>query len=113
MAQDILDKIERGMPGYEGNSGRYAAYYMGYINQHRFKDLPEARKYYQQAILFAKQTDTQESGYSLNSYANIARMADQQGDTETARNYFGQLKKLTDRKSPLHQEAQKYLKKTK
>ena len=79
----ILDKLNRKMPGYESISGRYAAYFLGYIYQNR-KNLPKAKSYYQQAITFAEQTDEAKSGYAVHSYLNLARISHEENNIQQA-----------------------------
>ncbi len=110
VSKEILDKLNRRMPGYEEISGRYASFFLGYTYQYRYKNLDEAKKYYQQSVAFAEQTDEMKSGYTLSSLANLGRIADKQEDYNLARDYFKQVSKLADNKSELNKEAKAYLK---
>ena len=108
----ILEKISRGMPGYEEISGRYASFYLGYLNQRRGNhDL--AKQYYQQSIRYASVTDEMKSGYTISSFLNLARMADKDKDYPAARDYYKQVRTLADAKSEAEKEAREYLKKKK
>ena len=110
---EILNKLSRGMPGYEEISGRYASYYLAYIYQHRKADFATAKLYYLQSIRFARATDEMKSGYTISSYLNLARMADKEKDYTTARNYYKEVKGLAEAKSTAEKEAREYLKKKK
>ena len=105
----ILDKIEAQMPGYEAVSGRYAAFYLGYINQVRHNDLDKAKGYFKQAVQFAEASGQDESGYYLHSLAHLARIADAQGNVGQARDYYQLIKKKADRKHSTYDEARNYL----
>ena len=108
----ILEKISRGMHGYEEISGRYASFYLGYLNQRRGNhDL--AKQYYQQSIRYASVTDEMKSGYTISSFLNLARMADKDKDYPAARDYYKQVRTLADAKSEAEKEAREYLKKKK
>ncbi|MCC9138097.1 tetratricopeptide repeat protein [Pontibacter silvestris] len=110
VSEDILHKIEQNMPGYESVSGRYASYILAYINQHKYRDLEKAKKHYNDAIMYAKMTDEQESGYYVNSYLNLARIAHQQKDIPAAKQYYTVVQKNSEKKSDNFKEAKKYLK---
>lgn len=107
---DILDKINRKMPGYEAISGRYAAYFLGYINESRKKyDL--ARQYFNQTIEFARQSNDLKSGYALHSYLHLARISHQQKDVKQAKEYYKIVKDLADKDKGARKEAARYLRK--
>ncbi|MGV3586329.1 MAG: tetratricopeptide repeat protein [Adhaeribacter sp.] len=112
MSLQILDKLNRKMPGYESISGRYAAYFLGYINQNR-KNIPKAKEYYQQAITFAEQTDETKSGYAVHAYLNLARMSHEENNIKQAKQYYEMVKDLADDDKRAEKEAKQYLKKYK
>ncbi len=108
---DILKKLELGMPGYEEISGRYAGFILGFIYQYRDNNLPKAKLYYQKAVKYTELIDEVKQGYYLNSLANLARIADKEGDKQTARQYYKTLlKHAGDEHEDLHDEAKTYLK---
>src|SRR5690606_11596672 len=53
VSMSILEKIQQKEFGYEAISGRYASFYLGYIQQYRYRDYAKAKGYYQQCISFA------------------------------------------------------------
>jgi len=110
LSLDILNKLNRKMPGYETISGRYAAYFLGYIYQNR-KDLVKAKNYYQQTIAFAQQTDESNSGYAIHAYLNLARISHQEKDIKQAKVYYNQVKELADDDKAAEKEAKTYLRK--
>src|SRR6185437_2770019 len=110
---DIIKKLELGMPGYEEISGRYAGFILGYYYQYRDNNLQKAKIYYQKAIKYTEQIGQVEQNYYLFSLANLARIADKEGDKQTAKQYYKTLLKHTDKKGDqeeLHDEAKTYLK---
>lgn len=108
-SEDILDKIEAQAPGYESNSGRYAAFFLGHISELKLKT-EDAKKYFNMAIEFAKDSGTEEKGYNVFSVLHLGKLAMKEGDDERAKEYFKQVKKLTDRKSSAGKQAKRYLK---
>jgi hypothetical protein len=110
VSREILDKINRGYPGYEGISGRYATYFLGWLMQNKYKDLAKAKDFYQRCIVFAETTDDTHGGFYLYANLNLARMADKDNDIKTARRYYEEVLDIADRKSANHKEAQNYLK---
>lgn len=105
----ILNKIDQHMPGYEGTSGRYASFYLGYIYQALYRDNQKAKQYFQRAVTFSEQTKALDSGYYLLSLVALARMADKEADYEQATSYYKIILDNSEKKSDNHQEAKKYL----
>ena len=109
VSREILDKINRGMPGYEGISGRYASYFLGYLMQNRYRDMAKAKDYFQRCIVFAESTGDNSGGFYLFSNVNLARMAVKDKDNVAAKRYYTVILDKADRKSEQHKEAKKFL----
>ena len=99
------------MPGYEGISGRYASYFLGYLMQNRYRDLAKAKDYYQRCIVFSESTGDNSGGFYLFSNVNLARMAVKAKDNAAAKRYYTVILDKADRKSEQHKEAKEWLKK--
>jgi len=68
-----LARIDSGMVGYEGVTGRYATFYLGKINL--FKgNIDECKYYYARAVEFAKQTNDRSAWYSVLSSYELGRI---------------------------------------
>ncbi len=113
VSRDILDKLNRGLPGYEGISGRYATFFLGSLMQNQYKDLDKAREYYQRCVVFSESTGDTKQGFYLYSLLNLARIADKNKDSEMASRYYKEVKQKAERKSEAYNEARAYLKKNK
>ena len=113
VSREILEKINRGMPSYEGTSGRYASYFLGYLMQNRYRDLVKAKDYYQRCIVFAESTSDTSGGFYLFSNANLARIAVREKDLGTARRYYIVVADKAEHKSEQYKEAKMWLKKNK
>ncbi len=113
ISRDILDKLNRGMPGYEGISGRYATYFLGWLMQNKYKDLEKAQDYYQRCIVFAESTDETSGGFYVYANFNLARIAAKTPDIAAARRYYEVVRDKASHKSEQYQEAKSYLKKNK
>lgn len=110
VSEEILAKLDQQMPGFEAVSGRYASYILGYINQHKYRDFEKAKDYYKSTIKYAEMTNERESGYFVNSYLNLARIAKQQKDKAAAKSYYSVVMKASDKKSANYKEAKTFLK---
>ena len=108
-----MAKIERSQPGYEGVSGRTAAYILAYINQVFYKNSAEAKKYYQQSIDFAKKTNSVNAGYYWSSVLGLAKIATEEKNYDLAQTYFKEVMDKAERKSSQYKEAKKALDDTK
>lgn len=109
---NILKRIDENWIGYEANSGRYAAFFAGQYYE-KFNQLAEAKKYYQQAIEFGEEAETEDSGYHLYSLLHLGEISFMEGDTKLAKSYFDRVRKLAKRRHPAHKEARNFLRKNK
>jgi hypothetical protein len=109
ICKDILDKINQAKAGYEGVSGRTAAYILAYTNQNFYHNNLVAKQYYNQSMEFARQTNATNAGYYWSSLLNLGRIADAEKDTDLAQNYYKQVIEAADRKSSQYKEAKKFI----
>ena len=105
VALSILDKIGKGMAGYEGVSGRNAAYVLGYYNQNLHRDYDKATEYYQRAINFSVATSSTTAGYYLSSLMGLGRVAEIKKDYDEATRYYKLAQDKAERKSSQFKEA--------
>lgn len=110
VCKDILAGIDSGKTGYEANTGRYAAFFLGQIYEAR-RNYDEAKKYYQLCIRYAKELDVPESGYYLYSLIALGEIAEKQGNKKEAEKYFKEVKKRAKRKDEAFKVAKQRLKK--
>lgn len=113
ISRDILNKINIGMPGYEATSGRYATYYLGYLMQYKYRDIPKAKDFYQRCIVFAESNNETEGGYYIFANNYLGKIAEGEHDTAAARRYYKVVTDKADRKSDQYKEAKAWLKKNK
>jgi tetratricopeptide (TPR) repeat protein len=111
VSKDILDKISRGMPGYEAISGRYATFFLGSLMQNQYQDLPKAKDYYQRCIVFSETSGDTTQGFYLYALLNLARISEKQKNTPDAIRYYKEVEAKSERKSDAAKEAKAYLKK--
>ena len=110
-SRDILNKLNQGLPGYEGFSGRVAAYYLGYVMQTRYRDLAKAADYYRRCLVFSESVNQTKGGYYLFSLSNLGRIAAAQRNVTDARRYYEQVLEQARPKSEMYKEARAYLRK--
>ncbi|GGZ27820.1 hypothetical protein GCM10007049_20830 [Echinicola pacifica] len=109
---DILDRIAKGQLGYEANSGRYAAFFVGQYYE-RIGDQANAKKYYELTLTYGEESESQESGYYLFALLHLGEIETALGNKAKAKDYFKKVKKYAKRKHPAHKEARDYMKKNK
>ena len=107
LSKDILVKVDRTQSGYEGVSGRTAAYILAYVNHLFYKNLPQAKLYYQKAIDYAKQTNATNAGYYWSSVLGLAKIATEEKSYDLAQSYFNEVIDKAERKSSQYKEAKK------
>jgi tetratricopeptide (TPR) repeat protein len=110
VSREILDKINRGYPGYEGISGRYATYFLGWLAETRDENPTRAADYYQRCIVFAESTGETTTGFYILAHRRLARMAADRKDVPTARRHYSVVVQKGERNSPEYREAKEYLK---
>ncbi len=110
-SDNIIYKINIGMPGYEATSGRYASFFLGKLYKSAGNQ-EKSKEYYKKAIAFAEQTEATNQNYYLYAIADLARMCDKEKDIASAREYYETILDKADRDNSLRQEAKDYLKKT-
>lgn len=112
-ADNILGKIARGQTGYEGVSGRNAAYVKAYYQMNFHRNYAEAKRYYQMAITYSEQTKSTGAGYYVSSLIGLGKIAEIEKDVEAAqRNYKLALDKA-EKKSSQYNEAKQAIEKLK
>jgi Uncharacterized protein conserved in bacteria len=110
VCKNILSRIDSAYTGYEANTGRYAAFFLGQIYEAR-RNYDEAKKYYQLCIRYAEELDVPESGYYLYSLIALGEIAEKQGNKKEAEKYFREVKKRAKRKDEAFKTAKRRLKK--
>jgi len=113
VSTDILYKLNIGMPGYEAVSGRYASFFLGHINKYYYRDKVKAKGYFEKTRVYALQSDGTSLNYYLYATAELARLANEEQDFPTAKNYYKIVLDNTDNDHELHTEAKAYFKKGK
>jgi hypothetical protein len=109
---DILDKLERKMPGYEATSGRYASFYLGYIYRHSYKkDKNKAKIYFDQCLQFCNQNKAFETGYYHHTLQNLMQISDEEKNITLAVEYAKKNVEYAPKESSIYKSAKEYLKK--
>lgn len=106
-ARNILQKIDQGMPGYEGVSGRNAAYVLAYYSINYQRDLEAAAQYYQKAIDFSVKTNSTKAGYYVSSLLGLGKIAETKKNYDEALRYYKTAGDRADKNSSQDKEAKK------
>ncbi len=109
-SRSILDKVQKKMVGYEGTSGRYAAFYLGYMYLYNYRDKEKAKEYLLQVNEFSKQTNSLEAGYNIYSLLYQFRIAKEESKKEVAIALCEQITDLAEKNQAAYKEAKEYLK---
>jgi hypothetical protein len=109
VSKQVLARIDSGKLGYEATSGRYAAFFLGQINEFK-KNYSEAEKYYLLCLKYAEQIDATESGYYLYSLIALGEICEKQKKNAEAKKYFELVKKRSNRKDSAYKDAKRKLK---
>ena len=109
VAEEILQKIDNELPGYEGTSGRYAAFFLGQIYDNR-NSHEEAMANYKKAIEYSEAIGATDTGYYHYSLLSLGKIYAQLGDKDKAKKYFKAVKSSAKRSSKVHKSARTQLK---
>lgn len=105
----ILNRIDSAQAGYEYNSGRYASFFLGHMNEiHR--NFEEAKKYFKLAMEYGEAADATDMGYYIYAVLHLGRIAEKEEDTVAAKAYYKQVRKITGRSHSANKEAKMKLK---
>jgi hypothetical protein len=110
VCKNILARIDSAQVGYEGTSGRYAAFFLGQIYEARRK-YDDAKTYYLRCTKYAENIGATDSGYYLFSLIALGEIAEIQGNKAEAKRYFNDVKKKAGRKDEAFKDAKRRLKK--
>jgi hypothetical protein len=108
-AKELLENLENRKYGYGANDGRYGAYILAYVNERYYRNIPQAKFFYQKCINYALENDTRESGYYVASNKALAKIAMSEKDYKAVVEYYGEVMKNTDKKSADYQDSKKAL----
>ena len=93
------------MPGYEGVSGRNAAYVLAYYNMNYHRNYDAASEYYKKAIDYSTQTNSMNAGYYVSSLLGLGKIAEHKKDYDEALRYYKLADDRADKKSSQDKEA--------
>lgn len=109
VSQEILQRLDSGQVGYEANSGRYACFFLGHVNEIR-RNYAVAKDYYKRGMKYAEEAQATDMGYYFYSLYHLGKIAEAEGEDELAEDYYKQVKKAAKRKHPAHESARERLK---
>ncbi|MCP4456754.1 MAG: tol-pal system protein YbgF [Cytophagales bacterium] len=104
---EIIQRIDSGYVGYESNTGRHAAYFLGKIYKKRQPG--KAEKYLLMGLKYSEEVDATKKGYYFLSLYMLGEIAQKRGDKEQAEYYYRRVKKLSGRKHSANKKAKKAL----
>lgn len=110
-SREVLRKYAAGQVGYEAYSGRAATYIMGYLMQYKYRDLPQAKDYYQRCMAYSEQAGMAKQGYYIFAETGLARLALNESDPATARRYYRAVLEHSDNGEEAYLEARDWLRK--
>ena len=105
----ILQRVDSSQLGYESNSARYAAFFLGHINELK-KNTDDAKKYFLLSIDHSKKAGATKMGYYFYSMLRYARISENEEEYAVAKEYYERVKKAADRKHPAYKQAKTGLK---
>lgn len=111
VSEGILTQIQNGRYGYEAISGRYASFFLGWINRYKNREL--AKTYFETSIVYAEKVNAVKMNYYLLSLDSLAQMAEEDKETDKAIIYYEKIKKYADKNGDLYKKAQQKVKQLK
>ncbi len=108
----ILQRVDSMAPGYESNSARYAAFFLGHIYELR-KNYEDAKEYFLLSIEHSEKAGAIQMGYYFYSMLRYAKISEDEEKYELAQEYYQKVKKAASRKHPAYKQAKEGLKRVK
>ena len=106
---NILQKVEQKQVGYDAASGRYAAFFMGWIYKEIYKEYDKASTYLKQALQYAKEANAMEMGYTQYTLIAMGELEEQNNNYTQAKKHYTQAKKLAHRRSSAKKSAKEHI----
>ncbi|MDI9356545.1 MAG: tetratricopeptide repeat protein [Chitinophagaceae bacterium] len=106
----ILEKMENHEFGYEENTGRYAAFFLGQWYQYRNR-LELSKKYYNTVVLLSEKNTDLQYGYYLYALLALGDMSIKENNPKEARKYYKKVKRIADKNDRAWEIAKKNIKK--
>lgn len=105
----ILDRIDSTYAGYEYNSGRWASFFLGHINElkHRYAD---AIKYFKLSAEYSEYLGLTDMGYYHFALLHLGRIEEKLDHKAEAIKYYKKVKSVASRKDDAYKEAKERLK---
>ncbi|MGB3465199.1 MAG: tol-pal system protein YbgF [Cyclobacteriaceae bacterium] len=104
----ILDRIDSLQTGYESQSGRYASFFLGHINDIQ-GNISEALKYYQMCVEYSEYLGSTSGGYYHYSLIHMGILAEAKGDEDEAKKYYKKAIKKSKGKDEANKKAKEAL----
>lgn len=104
----ILDRIDSLETGYESQSGRYASFFLGHINDIQ-GNISEALKYYQLCIDYSEYLEATDGGYYHYSLLHMGILAEAEGEKEKAKEYYKRAIKKSKGKDEANKKSKEAL----
>ncbi|UII21835.1 tetratricopeptide repeat protein [Fulvivirga ligni] len=108
VAEDIIKRIDDGMIGYEGTSGRYAAFFLGQIYESQ-KNNEKAKYYYLKAKTYSEEIKATDTGYYHYSLLALGDIYKEEGNDRESKRYYKLVKKQAKRGDSVHKSAREKL----
>ena len=110
-SQTMLNHIAQQKTGYGANSGRYAAFFLGWIYQKIDRNPALAKVYYQKTIEFAEQINHMEYGYTIHALYELGVLSQKEKNFKEAAEYFSKVKIFSSKKKEIWKNAKENHKK--
>jgi len=104
-----LNKYAVGQVGYEAYACRPAAYILGYLMEHKYRDLTQAKEYYQRCVVYSEQAGATKRGYYAFATTNLARLSVREHDLPAAHRYYRAIVDQSDTGEQEYKEARAWL----
>lgn len=110
LSLEILKRVKEGFPYYEEVSGRYAAFFLGYIYRFRYNQWDKAKEYLNLSVEYAEKVNQTNMGFYIYSLLYLAQMSVKENNLAKAKEYYKKIKETADKDHPAYKEARQFLK---
>ncbi len=107
ICEEILQRVADHVPGYESNSARQCAFFLGWMQQYLHNQPELAKAHYKQSLHYAKQAQAMQKGYTLSALLYLGDIAKQEALYAEAAAYYKQAETLAKRNKNVREKARK------
>jgi hypothetical protein len=113
VSTEILRKLDSGYMGYEAVSGRYASFFLGFIQKNLYRNNQLSKSYYKRTVRYSEQSNSTKAGYYLYALSYLGKLYEEEGNLFQAMICYQKIIDSKEKASPVYEDAKDFFKNNK